>query len=148
MAGSSRTATEVDNMTVDKEQHDQAYYYETDDPRVRLSEKLEHLRASLCLEMMRLRKEKGLTQAEMGERMGIGQPQVSKLENPDIESSLESITRYVHELGAELAVGVKTREGFVQVSDGSEYELKAMTRAQPQSGDEGTSWPKRQTTGS
>lgn len=100
-----------------------AYEYDVDDPEVRLAEKLEHLRASLSLEMIRLREEESLTQKQMGERLGIGQPQISKLENPDIESSMESIVRYLDALGADLAVGIRTPSEFIQVSDDRDYEL-------------------------
>ncbi|MFB6373907.1 MAG: helix-turn-helix domain-containing protein [Bradymonadaceae bacterium] len=115
--------------------HDQGtegpYEYDVDDPEVRLAEKLEHLRVSQSLEMVRLRKDKGLTQEQMGERLGIGQPQISKLENPDIESSLENIARYLDAVDAELAVGIRTDAELVQASDDEEYELFAHPNRPP-----------------
>lgn len=115
-------------MSNDEEDSLRGYEYDVDDPEVRLGEKLEHLRSTLRLEMIRLRKEKSVTQEEMGERMGVGQPQISKLENPDRESSLESIARYLDALGADLAVGIRTSSGFVQVSDDRDYELQLRSK--------------------
>ncbi len=110
-------------MSTNEDGTESPYEYDVDAPEVQLSEKLEHLRLSLIFEMIRLREEEGLTQTEMGEHLGIGQPQVSKLENPDIDSSLENIARYLDVLGAELAIGVLTPSEFIQVSDDEDYEI-------------------------
>jgi transcriptional regulator with XRE-family HTH domain len=111
-------------MSTNEDGTESPYEYDVDAREVQLAEKLEHLRLSLTFEMICLRENEGLTQADMGERLGIGQPQVSKLENPDIDSSLENIIRYLDVLGAELAVGIRTPSNFIQVSDDTDYEIQ------------------------
>jgi len=67
--------------------------------------------AQLLRELKRLREARGLTQAQVDERSGIGRANVSRLENAHLENpSLETILRYAQAVGAELLIAVKPRK--------------------------------------
>lgn len=52
-----------------------------------------------------LREKAGLTQAEVADRIGVGQRQVSKIEHGDLETArIGTIRRYVEAVGGELTV--------------------------------------------
>jgi transcriptional regulator with XRE-family HTH domain len=70
--------------------------------------------------MQRLRDKRGLTQSEVGERMGVNPSMVSRLENANVKSDLESVLRYFHALDADLVLGVLNDEGFVPVSEAAD----------------------------
>jgi predicted RNase H-like HicB family nuclease/DNA-binding XRE family transcriptional regulator len=44
----------------------------------------------------------GLTQKQLAERLGVSQQQVTKIEDPDTKSSLESIEKVMHAVGVRL----------------------------------------------
>lgn len=94
--------------------------YDRDDPEVRLGRALEHLQITLSVEMQRLRDKRGLTQAQIGERLGVDQSAVSKLENANVKSDIESVLRYFHALDADLVLGVLDDSEFVPVSEAAE----------------------------
>lgn len=64
-----------------------------------------------------LRKEAGLTQAELAERIGVGQRQVSKIESGDIDNAkVGTIRRYLEAIGGELAVEYVAGDQRLQVA--------------------------------
>jgi len=81
---------------------------------------MERVRLALALAMVRARKAKGLSQAELAERLGVSQSWVSKLENPDIAHTFESILEYLQAVGAVLDM---------EIPAGSEQLI--VSRAQP-----------------
>lgn len=64
-----------------------------------------------------LRKQAGLTQAQLAERIGVGQRQVSKLESGDIENAkISTIRHYLEAVGGNLAVEYVVGDERVQVA--------------------------------
>ena len=57
-------------------------------------------------ELIKMRKEKGLSQEQVGERMGISQPAVAIFERYDANPTLSSIRRYALAVGASLETSV------------------------------------------
>lgn len=52
-----------------------------------------------------LREEAGLTQAQLAERIGVGQRQVSKIENGDLDSAkIGTIRNYLQAVGGDMAI--------------------------------------------
>jgi transcriptional regulator with XRE-family HTH domain len=89
--------------------------------------RLTHLRLELALAMQMLRTSVGLTQKELADRLGVNQPAVAKLERVG-DHKIESVVRYLGELGAELLVAVRHGDDVVQVSDDRERLLVALPR--------------------
>jgi predicted DNA binding CopG/RHH family protein/predicted XRE-type DNA-binding protein len=89
--------------------------------------RLTHLRLELALAMQTLRASVGLTQKELADRLGVNQPAIAKLERVG-DHKIESVVRYLGELGAELMVAVRHGDEFVQVSDDRERLLLALPR--------------------
>jgi len=89
--------------------------------------RLTHLRLELALAMQTLRASVGLTQKELADRLGVNQPAIAKLERVG-NHKIESVVRYLGELGAELMVAVRRGDEFVQVSDDRERLLLALPR--------------------
>jgi transcriptional regulator with XRE-family HTH domain len=81
----------------------------------------------LALAMQTLRASCGLTQRELADRLGVNQPAIAKLERVG-DHKLESVVRYLGELGAELLVAVRQGDDVVQVSDDRERLLVALPR--------------------
>jgi transcriptional regulator with XRE-family HTH domain len=77
--------------------------------------------------MQTLRASCGLTQRELADRLGVNQPAIAKLERVG-DHKLESVVRYLGELGAELLVAVRQGDDVVQVSDDRERLLVALPR--------------------
>ena len=48
-----------------------------------------------------------MTQSALAKRMGVSQQQVAKLEDPDANPSLETLSRAFHALGAEVELTVR-----------------------------------------
>lgn len=64
-----------------------------------------------------LREEAGLTQAQLAERIGVGQRQVSKIESGDLESAkIGTIRRYLEAVGGGLTVEYVIGDKRVQVA--------------------------------
>lgn len=64
-----------------------------------------------------LRQQAGLTQAQLAERIGVGQRQVSKIENGDIDSTkVGTIRRYLEAVGGSLAVEYVIGDERIQVA--------------------------------
>jgi transcriptional regulator with XRE-family HTH domain len=94
--------------------------YQPEDPEVALGEALEHLQLVLSIQMRKLREREGLTQGELGERMGVNQSTVSKLENANVHSDLESLLRYLFALDADLVLGILDSDELIPVSAAAE----------------------------
>lgn len=62
-------------------------------------------------DLVGVRKAAGLSQQQVAERMGVSQSAVSLFEHYDANPTLSSIRRYALAVGADLAMGVKPREG-------------------------------------
>ncbi len=60
-------------------------------------------REKLRIELALLREQSGITQADLADRLGTTQPNVSQLESSE-DLYLSSIARYVHALGGHLEV--------------------------------------------
>jgi len=80
---------------------------ESSDEEIRREAEKERIRLALALAMVRARKAKGLSQAELAERLGVSQSWVSKLENPDIAHTFESILEYLQAVGADLDMVIR-----------------------------------------
>lgn len=64
-----------------------------------------------------LREEAGLTQAQLAERIGVGQRQVSKIENGDLDSAkIGTIRRYLQAVGGEMTIEYVHRDQRIQVA--------------------------------
>lgn len=96
-------------------------------PEFAAATRLTHLRLELALVMQTLRTNAGLTQKDLADRLGVLQPAVAKLERAG-DHKLESVMRYLAELGAELLVAVRQGDDVVQVTDDRERLLVALPR--------------------
>jgi predicted RNase H-like HicB family nuclease/DNA-binding XRE family transcriptional regulator len=65
------------------------------------------LSAKVALRRARVARE--LTQAQLAERLGVGQPQVAKLESPDYPSTLSSLQKAAAALDADVNVDIELR---------------------------------------
>ncbi|TFH51938.1 XRE family transcriptional regulator [Actinomyces viscosus] len=64
-----------------------------------------------------LREQAGLTQAQLADRIGVGQRQVSKIERGDLDDSkIGTIRRYLEAVGGDLAIEYVTGDQRVQVA--------------------------------
>ena len=55
-------------------------------------------------ELLRLRKQQGLSQTEVARRAGLKQPAVARLESGAVRPTLDTIQRVAHALGRELEI--------------------------------------------
>lgn len=75
----------------------------------RVAEKVEELRQAVVL--TQLREELNLSQAQLAEAMGVKQPTVARMEQPDNDPRLSTLKRYVAALGGELTIDVTLPTG-------------------------------------
>ena len=89
----------------------------TDTPETRRAGKKEALRIMLTDAMRRARKQAGLTQAQLADRLGDGVSQswVSKLESANYDHQIESVLDYLSALEAELGITIFTKDGPIRV---------------------------------
>jgi len=80
--------------------------------------KKEALRITLTEAMRKARKQAGLTQAQLAERLGDGVSQswVSKLESANYDHQVESVLAYLDALQAELGISILTKHGTIRVN--------------------------------
>lgn len=57
---------------------------------------------NMLAELIKLRRMHGLSQEEVGERMGVSQPRVSQFERYDSNPTLDAVRRYAAAVGARL----------------------------------------------
>jgi len=89
-----------------------------DTPETRRAGKKEALRITLTDAMRKARKQAGLTQAQLAERLGEGVTQswVSKLESANYDHQIESVLDYLDALEAELGITILTTGGAIRVN--------------------------------
>lgn len=75
----------------------------------RIAEKVEEMRRDVVLSQ--LREELNLSQTQMAVAMGIRQPTLAKIEQPDNDPRLSTLKRYVAALGGELSIDVTLPTG-------------------------------------
>ncbi|WP_106818916.1 helix-turn-helix domain-containing protein [Janibacter massiliensis] len=64
-----------------------------------------------------MREQAGLTQAQVAERIGVGQRQVSKIENGDIDNAkVSTIRNYLEAVGGSMAIEYVIGDQRVQVA--------------------------------
>lgn len=64
-----------------------------------------------------LREHAGLTQAQLAERIGVGQRQVSKMESGDLDNAkISTIRNYLEAVGGSLAIEYVSGDDRVQVA--------------------------------
>ncbi|EDZ5934073.1 helix-turn-helix transcriptional regulator [Salmonella enterica] len=75
----------------------------------RIEEKTEKLRREVLLHQ--LREELSMSQTELAAAMGVKQPTLAKIEQPDNDPRLSTLKRYVAALGGELSIDVTLPTG-------------------------------------
>lgn len=70
------------------------------------AESLEEFKRDLVIGLIRLRKQHGLTQEVVGERMGVSQSAVSQFERYDSNPTLATLCEYALSVGARLEAKV------------------------------------------
>jgi len=78
------------------------------DEELRSEVEKEKIHLALALAMVRARKARGLSQAEVARRLGVSQSWVSKLENLDRTLNFKSIVDCFRDIGAEMDIGAWT----------------------------------------
>ncbi|MFN6559733.1 MAG: helix-turn-helix domain-containing protein [Nostoc sp. ChiSLP01] len=86
-----------------------------DTPNNRLVERQEIFRLALTQAMRNLRKRLGFTQKEMGERFGVGQSWVSKLEDIHNDHTFDSVLTYLNALGADFEAAILVKKQRVEI---------------------------------
>jgi len=86
-----------------------------DTPETRRAAKQEAVRLALTDAMRRARRQTGLTQKDVAERLGVSQSWVSKLENANHDHQVESVVAYLDALGANLALRICTEDETIPV---------------------------------
>lgn len=77
--------------------------------QARVAERVEE--ASLRIALSMLRDELNISQTELAAMMGIKQPSVARMEQPDNDPRLSTLKRYVQALGGELSLDVTLPTG-------------------------------------
>lgn len=75
----------------------------------RIAARVEELRQEIALSQ--LRNELQISQSELASAMGVKQPTVAKMEQPDNDPRLSTLKRYVSALGGELSIDVTLPTG-------------------------------------
>lgn len=75
----------------------------------RVAEKVEEMRQIVAL--TQLREELNISQSQLAVAMGVKQPTVAKMEQPDNDPRLSTLKRYVAALGGELSIDVTLPTG-------------------------------------
>ncbi|MCI2265876.1 helix-turn-helix domain-containing protein [Sediminivirga luteola] len=88
------------------------------DARARVEEHKKRMLAEVRAYRLReLREEAGLTRAQLAERIGVGQRQVSKIESGDLDSAkIGTIRKYLEAVGGELALEYVAGDQRLQVA--------------------------------
>jgi DNA-binding XRE family transcriptional regulator len=80
------------------------------DPEFRRVYEEEAAKKDLWLQLVEARQSTGLTQAELGQRLGVSQAQVARLEKRSYDAySLNSLRRYVAALGEHFTLDIRVR---------------------------------------
>lgn len=87
-----------------------------DTPETRLVERQELFRIVLTQAMRDVRKQVGLTQKELAQKLGVGQSWVSKLESANNDHTFESVIAYLNALEADLEASILLKGHKVKVA--------------------------------
>ncbi|HEN3303493.1 TPA: XRE family transcriptional regulator [Yersinia enterocolitica] len=82
---------------------------ESAEMQARVEERIE--RASIKIALSQLRDELDLSQTQLAAAMGVQQPAIARIENPDHDPRLSTLKRYVAALGGELSIDVTLPTG-------------------------------------
>lgn len=82
---------------------------ESPEVQSRVAEKVDVLRRDIALSQ--LREALNISQNELAEAMGIKQPSVARMEQPDNDPRLSTLKRYVAALGGDLSIDVTLPTG-------------------------------------
>ncbi|XBS69572.1 helix-turn-helix transcriptional regulator [Acerihabitans sp. KWT182] len=82
---------------------------ESPEVQSRVAEKVDVLRRDIALSQ--LREALNISQTELAEAMGIKQPSVARMEQPDNDPRLSTLKRYVAALGGDLSIDVTLPTG-------------------------------------
>ncbi|MEM8325150.1 XRE family transcriptional regulator [Morganella morganii] len=82
---------------------------ESPEMQARVAKRVEE--ASLRIALSMLRDELNISQTELAAMMGIKQPSVARMEQPDNDPRLSTLKRYVQALGGELSLDVTLPTG-------------------------------------
>jgi transcriptional regulator with XRE-family HTH domain len=82
---------------------------ESAEMQARVEERIEH--ASIKIALSQLRDELDLSQTQLAAAMGVQQPAIARIENPDHDPRLSTLKRYVAALGGELSIDVTLPTG-------------------------------------
>ena len=77
---------------------------QSEESQKRIAAKVEELRIIVALNQ--LREELNISQTELAAAMGVKQPTVAKIEQPDNDPRLSTLKRYVTALGGEVSIDV------------------------------------------
>lgn len=77
--------------------------------RARIEMRADEMRREVMLNQ--LREELSISQSELAQAMGVKQPTVAKMEQPDNDPRLSTLKRYVAALGGELSIDVTLPTG-------------------------------------
>lgn len=86
--------------------------------RARVEAHKERMRGEVRAYRLReLREQLGLTQEQLAQRIGVGQRQVSKIENGDLDSArISTVRKYVEAVGGDLVVEYVSGDSRLQVA--------------------------------
>jgi transcriptional regulator with XRE-family HTH domain len=79
-------------------------------PETCFAERQELFRIALTQAMRNVRKETGLTQSDLAQRLGVGQSWVSKLESANNDHTFESVLAYLNALDADFRATILLNE--------------------------------------
>ncbi|MFO3903154.1 helix-turn-helix transcriptional regulator [Enterobacter hormaechei] len=82
---------------------------QSEESQERITAKVEELRIIVALNQ--LREELNISQTELAVAMGVKQPTVAKIEQPDNDPRLSTLKRYVTALGGEVSIDVTLPTG-------------------------------------
>ena len=82
---------------------------ESAEMQARVEERVE--RASIKIALNQLRDELDMSQAQLAAAMGVQQPAIARIENPEHDPRLSTLKRYVAALGGELSIDVTLPTG-------------------------------------
>lgn len=82
---------------------------QSEESQERIAAKVEELRIIVALN--ELREELNISQTELAAAMGVKQPTVAKIEQPDNDPRLSTLKRYVTALGGEVSIDVTLPTG-------------------------------------
>lgn len=82
---------------------------QSEESQGRIAAKVEELRIIVALNQ--LREELNISQTELAAAMGVKQPTVAKIEQPDNDPRLSTLKRYVTALGGEVSIDVTLPTG-------------------------------------